>query len=81
MKTSNVGPEFGGDMDIKAIAEQRGLVFHHRAMARGYLSRKGIGKVVEYKGKFGEGVAHMTPRWDTTRYITVDYYIRGSHGH
>jgi hypothetical protein len=50
-------------------------------MARGYLSRKGSGKIIEYKGKYGEGVAHMTPRWDTTQYITVDYYIRGSHGH
>ena len=42
---------------------------------RGYTSRKGNGYVESYSGKFGTGFALITPRWDTTQYVHVTYYV------
>ena len=47
---------------------------HHIASKRGYESRKGDGHIETYKGKFGEGYVHVCPRFDTTRYVYVEYY-------
>jgi hypothetical protein len=51
------------------------LKISHTASRRGYLSRTGGFKVEPYKGKFGQGFALLTPRWDTTQYIAITYYI------
>lgn len=61
---------------VKELIKTRQLRFHHRAARRGYVSRKtpeGVAKL--YKGRYGRGVVILSPRWDTTRYIWVDYYI------
>lgn len=51
--------------------------FHHSATARGYVSRKGIDRPAEeYHGRFGDGYIVRRPRFDTTQYHTVDYYIK-----
>ena len=42
---------------------------------RGYTSRKGSGYVEAYSGKFGNGFALISPRWDTTQYVYVTYYV------
>ena len=42
---------------------------------RGYTSRKGNGYVEAYSGKFGTGFARISPRWDTTQYVYVTYYV------
>lgn len=54
---------------------------HHTSSMRGYVSRKPnedgtYGKVCEYNGRFGEGYVLLTPRWDTTNYVYVTYFIR-----
>ena len=48
---------------------------HHIASRRGYVSRKGDGIVEPYSGKFGKGYILVTPRFDTTQYVYVSYYI------
>lgn len=48
---------------------------HHTASRRGYESRKGNGHTEEYTGKFGAGYIVVTPRWDTTQYVNIAYYI------
>lgn len=48
---------------------------HHTAAARGYISRKIDELVKEYNGKFGRGYKVMKPRFDTTQYIYVEYWI------
>ena len=48
---------------------------HHTASRRGYLSRKSEQQVEEYSGKFGKGFILVTPRYDTTQYVYVTYYI------
>jgi len=58
--------------EIKAA----GYKYHHSASRRGYLSRKGGAKIEEYKGRFGEGYAVITPRFDTTQYVTITYYVK-----
>ena len=50
--------------------------FHHRATRRGYISRRKPPKVEEYSGKFGTGYIVRFPRYDTSRYHTVEYYIK-----
>ena len=64
---------------MKTAAEVRNdpnLFFHHSATAGGYVSRmKKEGIVQEYEGQFGKGCAIRNPRWDTTRYVRIEYYI------
>ena len=48
---------------------------HHVGSRRGYESRKGRGHVEEYHGRFGDGYVVIMPRWDTTYYVNVAYYI------
>lgn len=51
--------------------------FHHTASARGYISRRWIDRPAEpYQGRFGTGYIVRRPRWDTTRYHWVTYYIK-----
>ena len=48
---------------------------HHTATAAGYISRR-LARVIEpYNGRFGRGFVARYPRYDTTRYHTVEYYI------
>lgn len=49
---------------------------HHTATARGYISRKVDEVVKEYSGRFGTGYAVHYPRFDTTNYHYVSYYIK-----
>lgn len=50
--------------------------FHHTSTMGGYVSRKTRGSILPYSGKFGVGYKVLTPRWDTTNYCYVSYYIR-----
>nr|DAE83080.1 MAG TPA: hypothetical protein [Caudoviricetes sp.] len=59
-------------------ADMRGeypLRRHHTSLARGYVSRRGIGYVVPYRGRFGIGIADHTPNWDSNQYHNITYYI------
>lgn len=52
------------------------LIAHHTASRRGYASRKAPeGRIESYSGKFGRGYVRVTPRWDTTQYVTIEYYV------
>lgn len=50
---------------------------HHDSAAWGYLSRKHPEQqpAAVYHGKFGDGFTRRQPRWDTTGYHTIEYYI------
>lgn len=50
---------------------------HHSATARGYTSRVVYPDVKPYSGKFGKGYTLHYPRFDTTQYHTIAYYIEG----
>lgn len=49
---------------------------HHIASRRGYIPRKGGDLIELYAGRFGTGYIIVSPRWDTTQYVTISYYIR-----
>lgn len=49
---------------------------HHIATARGYISRKVNEVLEEYTGRFGVGYIARYPRFDTTNYHYVAYYIK-----
>ena len=67
-------------MTIKKFREleaQGKIILHHTASRRGYVSRKSLGQVEQYNGRFGKGYVLLTPRWDTSTYCNVTYYIWG----
>jgi uncharacterized lipoprotein len=69
-------------MATRTIAEIENMVKNgelkqlHTASKRGYVSRKTDGIVTEYSGKFGEGYTIAAPRFDTTQYVNVTYYVK-----
>ena len=63
-------------MTIKELENSEEYYAHHRAARRGYESRKTDGHVEPYKGRFGEGFVIVRPRWDTKRYVSIEYYIK-----
>ena len=63
-------------MTVHEIENDKNYELHHKALRRGYISRKTEGYVEEYNGRFGKGYIALTPRFDTTQYITISYYIK-----
>ena len=55
--------------------KELGFRFDHSASERGYISRKIDYKIVPYIGRFGIGVKVINPRYDTTQYVDIEYYI------
>lgn len=62
-------------MTVKELKENKSYKYHHTGSRRGYESRKGEGHVERYSGKFGVGYIAITPRYDTTQYVNIEYYI------
>ena len=65
----------------KAVKDGR-LAFHHTATRRGYVSRVkdlgcgfGNGKLLDYKGRFGNGVIWVRPHNTSSQYVFYNYYI------
>lgn len=59
----------------------KGYAKHHVASAQGYISRKPnpdgtYGYITKYNGRFGDGYILHEPRYDTSKYHTVTYYIK-----
>ena len=52
-----------------------GCTFHHTATRAGYESRRGHGHFEPYSGRFGAGYVYVRPRYDTSRYVYIDYYL------
>lgn len=53
-----------------------GFKLHHISAARGYVSRKTEGKLTTYAGRFGTGIKIERPRFDTSRYVYVEYWLK-----
>ena len=52
--------------------------FSHTGSRRGYVSRKSDLDQLpaeKYDGKYGKGYTVCTPRWDTTQYVNVEYWL------
>lgn len=60
---------------LKELIAEGKVREYHTASRLGYVSRRSNGKVEAYKGRYGEGFIHITPRWDTTQYVYITYYI------
>ena len=58
---------------MKTLEEIRnsGDYYLHHTESR----RKGGEKVKPYVGIFGKGFIIVSPRWDTTQYVNVSYWI------
>lgn len=62
-------------MTVHEIESNAAYYLHHTASRRGYVSRKSSGTVEPYSGKFGTGYVVISPRYDTTQYVNIAYYI------
>lgn len=64
---------------IRAIAHNmRGdnpLWYHHSALARGYVSRKGTAYREAYRGRFGIGVKVHRQSYGMTSHHRIEYYV------
>lgn len=61
---------------LEAIQKDPDLTLHHKSMRRGYIPRRTDHVIEPYRGKFGEGYVVSYPRYDSTRYVTIEYYVR-----
>ena len=65
-------------MTRKELKNSPKYTLHHHATTRGYVSRKAdIDELPAkpYNGKFGKGYTVKTPRWDSTQYCYIEYWI------
>jgi len=65
-------------MTRKELEESEDYNLHHTAKHQGYVSRKlSIDNLIaaEYDGRFGKGYTIRKPRWDTSQYVTVEYWV------
>lgn len=51
------------------------LRLHHTSLARGYVSRRGTGRMEAYRGRFGIGVTYHAPSHNMTSYHPISYYV------
>ena len=61
---------------IRYMLRKMHYIMHHEASMRGYISRKWDAGICEYSGRFGEGYLLVYPRWDTTNYVYVEYWVK-----
>ena len=65
-------------MTRKELENSKKYKLHTTGSCRGYISRK-INfdelSATPYDGKYGKGYTVHTPRWDTTQYVNVEYWI------
>lgn len=62
-------------MTVEELRNNNKYKYSHTGSRRGYESRKGNGHVEQYSGRFGEGYVAIIPRFDTTQYVFVEYYL------
>lgn len=64
--------------EIEALLTERCLKYAARGSVRGYTTRvpEGLREVWDYKGRYGEGIAHTTPRLDSTNYSYLEYFVK-----
>ena len=59
---------------LRDMTGGEGLTLHHSALARGYVSRKGIAYKEVYRGRFGIGVKVHHPSYGMTSHHHIEYY-------
>lgn len=65
-------------MNRKDLANSNEYELHHTGSRRGYVSRKANVdelKAQKYDGRFGTGYTVEMPRFDSTQYVDVEYWI------
>lgn len=62
-------------MTVQELRNNTNYTYHHTGRRRGYESRKTDGHVEEYNGRFEKGFIAVIPRFDTTQYVYIEYYI------
>ena len=71
-----VNSETSYEDEVNILKIVYGLHLHHKSAKAGYISRKLEYVLEEYHGKFGDGYILLTPRYDTQRYVTCEYWVK-----
>ena len=61
---------------MKHMLRKMHYSMHHKAVMRGYISRKWNAGICEYSGRFGDGFLLIFPRHDTTNYVYAEYWVK-----
>lgn len=62
-------------MTYEELKNNPAYILHHMASRRGYESRRTTGHAEPYNGRFGKGYIWVSPRWDTTQYVNITYFV------
>lgn len=62
--------------DLEKKVESGELTKLHTSYIRKYVSRVNGPYVEDYKGRFGEGYALLSPNWDSSQYSYITYYVK-----
>lgn len=58
------------------LIDRLGLKMLKTSYMPGYMSRTNLaGEWYEYNGRYGVGVVHITPCFETSRYVRISYYV------
>ena len=72
----DVNRQYGRVMPSLEELKFDGFKLHHSAIHKGYVSRKHPeGIIVPYVGRYGHGYKRFLPRYDTSQFVTVEYWI------
>ena len=57
--------------------KQAGYAYRHSAAEKGYTRVGDVGKIIPYKGRFGEGYKRYTGSYrGSTKYTTIEYWTK-----
>ena len=58
------------------LIDRLGLKMLKTSYMPGYMSRTNLaGEWYVYNGRYGVGVVHITPCFETSRYVRISYYV------
>ena len=78
MMFNDVSYQFTSEDDLNSFLikmHRKGYILI-RATGTGYISRKMIGFVIDYNGRYGQGLIVHKPRFDVTGYHDVIYIVK-----
>lgn len=64
------------EVDAAMEIARKNLTMVKTSYMPGYMSRTNLaGEWYKYNGRYGVGVVHITPCFETSRYVRISYYV------
>lgn len=62
--------------EVEKALTAEGYKLQKTSLARGYISRKTLGYLEAYSGKYGIGYKWLLPNYNSNRFMTVEYWCK-----